>query len=106
VDCDSRGTLVYREQYLPGWSSTDNGHPVPDAPYQSVFQRVDLEPGRNVVDFRFLPPHLLWAEFAFAAGVLGLLAVIVVRLGSVGARQPEGSRVRRSVPDTTKDYQP
>ncbi len=73
VTCLRRGTLVWRELYLPGWTATVSGRPATVRPAGAAFQTVALNPGRHLVKFSFEPP----GEMAGAAlGGLGLLLLI------------------------------
>lgn len=92
ADCRGPGRLIRREQYLSGWSATDDGHARPIAPYRSVFQSVPLHPGRNVIRWSFRPPHTSLALAAFALGMAALLAAIAL---DVRARIIDGARLRR-----------
>ena len=80
ADCSGAGSLIRREQYLAGWSATNQGHAIPLARYRSVFQSVPLHPGRNVIRWSFRPPHTYLAFAGFAVGVIVLLAAIVLDL--------------------------
>lgn len=77
VDCTSAGPLVYREQYMPGWTATVDGRAVPVSAYEGVFQEVLLPAGRHRVSWSFLPPHERLAEAAFVLGVLLLVGAEV-----------------------------
>lgn len=76
VECAGPGVLIRREQFLAGWSATNNGHQVRVSSYEAVFQSVPLRPGRNVVRFSFEPPHTALVVVGFVIG----LAVFVMAL--------------------------
>lgn len=82
ADCAGPGTLIRREQYLAGWSATDQGHGVRVSSYQSVFQSVPLRSGRNVIRWSFRPPHTYLAFAGFALGLVALLAAVALELGA------------------------
>ncbi|MGH3493138.1 MAG: hypothetical protein ACRDQ1_07860, partial [Sciscionella sp.] len=85
VQCRTAGTLIRREQYLPGWSATDSGHDVAVSPYQTVFQEIPLRPGRNVVSFSFAPPH---TDLGLAAAAIALAALAAAALLRAAPRRP------------------
>ena len=70
--CRGPGTLIRREQQMPGWTATDNGLAVPVSTWRTVFQSVPLHRGLNQVDFSFAPPH---AGLGVAAALAGLAVV-------------------------------
>ncbi|HWD51482.1 MAG TPA: hypothetical protein VG412_03715 [Acidimicrobiales bacterium] len=77
VTCSRPSVLLRQVEDIPGWSASVNGNAVavqkvPFGP-KGLFQEVPLPAGTSTVQFNFLPPY----EFpAFAAVVLGLLAII------------------------------
>jgi hypothetical protein len=96
VDCSRPGTLVYREQYLPGWTATDLGRSDHVAAYRSVFQTTALTPGRNVIRFSFAPPYADLAEVALLVGLVLLGAAVVVgRTGRSGGGLADGDSAVR-----------
>ena len=70
VSCRGRGTLVWRELYLPGWTATVSGRPTTVRPHGTAFQAVPLASGRQEVRFSFEPPG---ETAGVALGALGLL---------------------------------
>ncbi len=70
ADCAQAVPLTRLEMYMPGWTATVNGNPMPVRRVGEIFQAIDLPAGRSAVAFRFIPPHMTWAA---ALLVLGLL---------------------------------
>ncbi|MGH7643886.1 MAG: hypothetical protein ACRENX_12910 [Candidatus Dormibacteria bacterium] len=85
VTCHSAANLLYREQYLPGWSATVRGMSVAVHPSGPLFQEVRVPGGRTVVDFRYQPEYLDWAL------VIGGVAIVVL-LVSLGFALRRGRR--------------
>jgi hypothetical protein len=71
-DCAAPGRLVRRELFFPGWRARLNGHPVPIARAQTIFQSVALPPGRATIEFRYAPPGIEAATLAMLAGLVWL----------------------------------
>lgn len=91
VSCTGPGTLIRREQYLPGWTATDDGAATPVSPYRDIFQTVALRVGNNRVSFSFTPPYTDWSLVGLAAGLIALV------VAAVSARRPAHRR-RRGAP--------
>lgn len=90
VTCDRPGAVTRREQYLPGWSATDDGHGVPVRRAGALFQSVALHAGLNHLDFGYEPPGAGWAAAAAVASLAGVAGAGVSR-----ARRRRGSRGSR-----------
>jgi hypothetical protein len=90
VDCQRRGSLVWRELYLPGWTATLSGRPAAVRPTGTAFQRVALNPGRQLVRFSFQPPGETAGVALGGLGLLLLVGGLVAdgrRRGGVGPRR-------------------
>lgn len=72
VSCSGPSVLIRRELYYPGWRALVNGRLVMIKRSGSIFQSVDLPPGRSVVAFSYRPTHAFWL---YALGVLGVLCL-------------------------------
>ena len=59
--CGTTSKLVRRELFFPGWRARIGRQPVPIEEQGGLFQSVDLPAGRNMIDFSYAPPHILWA---------------------------------------------
>ena len=77
ADCDMPAILSRRELYMPGWTATANGAPVPVMRDGAIFQRVALPKGRTRVVFSFVPPYMRLAELALALGWIGLASLMM-----------------------------
>jgi hypothetical protein len=58
VECSKSDTLVFSENYYPGWSCYDNGKKVPVVArsvegYAPLFRSVLVEKGHHVIEFRY-----------------------------------------------------
>lgn len=83
--CQAPATVRRRELYMPGWRATENEGSAAPVEQDGIFQQVPVGPGRHVLRYAFVPPHMMWAVVACAFGLLGLLAQ-VGRLGIAGRR--------------------
>ncbi|ACI52727.1 conserved hypothetical protein [Gluconacetobacter diazotrophicus PA1 5] len=68
VDCTGPSQLTRLEMYMEGWHASVDGNPVPISRTGEIFQQIPVRQGRSVVTFRFVPPHIQWAFFAFIVG--------------------------------------
>ncbi len=79
-----RFTLV--EQFLPGWTATVDGRPVPVELWRGVFQLIAVPPGEHTVVFRFRSPLLPVGAAISLLAWAGLIAVAALkRRGTVPA---------------------
>jgi hypothetical protein len=74
VTCPHSATLTRRETDLPGWSATLDGRDVRIGRADGLFQAVTIPAGRHRIEFSYAPPGIGWAELAFLAGLLSLVA--------------------------------
>ena len=72
VTCTGPAQLIRRETYMPGWSASVDGHPLPVRETGGLFQAVSVPAGTHEVSFSFSPPFVGWGYLAFAAGLLAL----------------------------------
>ena len=91
VDAPAAGTIVRSVAWDPGWMgsvSVDGGSPR-SAPVHSfdLVQQIRIPAGRDVVTFRYRPPHLVAAS-VLSIGALGLLLVLFVGWLVVRRRRP------------------
>ena len=77
VHCNHAGVLVRRELYMGGWTATESRRQVHISPYESVFQKVSVGPGKTTVAFSFAPPYLAVAEVALGFGLMILVLEVV-----------------------------
>ena len=76
VTCPSGGaTLLRTELAMPGWRAYVNGHEVPIATTNGVYQSISVPAGTSTVTYSFNPPH---EKYGLLAGVLALLLLIGV----------------------------
>ncbi len=73
--CDRRAVLLRRELQFDVWQARVNGHRARIAPYDDVFQSIDLPAGQSTVRFRYVPPDANLIAAAFCLGVLGLASM-------------------------------
>jgi len=79
VDCPHPAVVLRRVQYVPGWTATVDGRPVPVRPVVGgPFQSVTLPSGRSTVRFTYLPPGALASVGVAAGALLVLIASLVV----------------------------
>ena len=86
------GYVVLLEGYLPGWSATIDGAPVPVRRANAVFTAVETPPGNHRVVFSYRPRS---AVVGSSATALSLLAALVAMLGRAidGLRRPREREV-------------
>ncbi len=75
--CTTNVLLVRREQYMPGWSASVNGHQVAIHPYDSLMQEIVLPKGTSRISFSFTPPHLDLALGGLLVGLLMLSGAVL-----------------------------
>ena len=82
VESKDGGTLVFSENYYPGWQSTIDGQEVAHGRANYIFRAMNVPGGKHVVEFKFDPVSLHVTEsIAFVAiGLLALLGLVVVFL--------------------------
>ena len=78
VNCNSNGSIIRKELYMPGWSVTANGKLVALHEHNATFQSLDLKKGTYNLKFTFSSPYSLYSWLVFAAAlffvVYGLFA--------------------------------
>ncbi len=76
VRCTRPSVLTRRVQYIPGWTATVDGRPVPVAHAVAgppgLFQQVRVPAGTSTVRFTFVPPH---TGVALGAALVAALAI-------------------------------
>ncbi|MBM4362492.1 MAG: hypothetical protein FJ104_07405, partial [Deltaproteobacteria bacterium] len=77
VELPRPGILVVSESAYPGWEATVDDVPTPWFPANYLLRGVELEAGRHVVRFRYEPPSVLAGLWLSAAGIAGVLALLV-----------------------------
>ena len=92
VQCDGDGTLVRREQYLPGWTASDGSRRLAIRHSGPLFQAVDLHAGRNRVAFRYEPPYTTPATVAAVAALLVIAGAPLSRATGMRRRRPGAPR--------------
>ena len=81
VRCDRPTTLVRRELYFPGWTTTIDGRPRSIRPIDGMYQGLTVPAGTHVIRYRYATPYfgpglalallgLLWIGFAAFAPLL------------------------------------
>lgn len=74
ANCQTAGTILRRELYMPGWRAIDqSGKDLPLVQNGSLFQAVKVTQDTRSVKFAFSPPHIGWAYLSFA-----LAAMIII----------------------------
>lgn len=82
---EAGGWMMYADVWHPGWTATVNERPVPVERAFLAYKAVKLEPGANVVRFRFRDPvraacyRLIGAASVFFLIALGVLLVRLFR---------------------------
>jgi hypothetical protein len=72
ADCSRPDTLLRRELFFAGWQAWTGDKPAAIKLYDDLFQAIDVPAGRNLVTFRFSPPHVFWAWLLMAVALAGL----------------------------------
>jgi len=74
VTAAQRGVVVLSESSYPGWRVTVNGEPANIICLNYLFQGVEVESGRQLIQFEYQPPffrlYLLISGFTFLAIML------------------------------------
>ncbi len=76
--CDAPARLIRRELMFPGWTASVNGHPAAIAAKSEIFQAVTLPAGVSDTVWRYAPLHANAIAMIFIAGVLALIAFVVL----------------------------
>lgn len=71
--CPSAATLIRRELFYPGWQVFVNGRETA-LRANSIFQALDLSPGKSRIEFRYLPTNTI---LSCVAGLFGLATVML-----------------------------
>ena len=82
--------LILLDAYHPGWKAWVNGKPSKVYPANYLFRAVLLEPGDNIVEFRFVP---FWFYFGLWISLLslGVCATLFLRTFLRGSRKPHNN---------------
>ena len=92
-ECESNegGTVVFAENYYPGWRSYIDGEEVEHGRANYILRAMNVPAGKHVVEFRFDPTSLHVTEnIAFIAlGLLALLAIVTIVLKIKACRKAE-----------------
>jgi len=75
------GKFTLREQLLPGWQATVDGHSVPVERWKSAFQAVQVAPGSHRLEFRF-SGRSVW----LGAGISGASILMLAAAAMLGRR--------------------
>jgi hypothetical protein len=87
--CSAPATLVRSELYVPGWSATLNGRPVPVIDHAGLLSAVDLPAGASTVTFTYAPRYI---DLAVGGFLLGMIVLVGLPLG----RRMRGKRRGRA----------
>lgn len=81
AQCSAPAMLLRRELYMQGWHARVNDKPGPEIHQASIFQTVELPAGLNRVQYRFVPPHMIFGWLLGLVGLAGLLwqAIVILR---------------------------
>ncbi|HUG90103.1 MAG TPA: 6-pyruvoyl-tetrahydropterin synthase-related protein, partial [Planctomycetaceae bacterium] len=75
----SAGLLVVADTFYPGWQCLVDGTAREIVPVHGVFRGVELDRGKQRVEFRFRPASFRWGLVATTAGLLLTLGLIPIR---------------------------
>ena len=87
IHCTHSGTLLRREEFMPGWTATSGNGRVGITRVEGLYQSVSLSTGTHTVSFSFLPPHER-LTIPMVAGAM--IALSVGAWGPVLARSSRG----------------
>jgi len=89
VVADDAATIVVEQAYQPGWRATIDGRSAAVQPANVLFISVQVPRGHHVVTLRYAPQSVVAGAATSGAGLIGLVALIVV-----AARvRPSGDRL-------------
>lgn len=76
-------TLVYQQNIYPHWNCVVNGEFKKPIPYKKVFNAVELKPGKNYVQFSFVPKAVVnalsFSKYAFLLCIIYLGIIFIKR---------------------------
>ena len=100
VTTDRPAYFFLSDVYHPDWQTTVDGQHVPLVVANYAFRAVYLEPGRHVIEMRFVPSGWVMGLAATATALIVLIVLIIITIRSTGApvrhRQP-------SAPDSLEE---
>jgi hypothetical protein len=83
VSCQRAGSLIYREDFFPGWAAVARSRQLKIYQYDQLFMRVMVPRGTYDVTFSYTPPHeVLWIILSGLAllTLVGSLAIPCLKL--------------------------
>ena len=86
TECPSEGLLVLRDSWYPGWTAFIDGERTPILRINGCFRGVVVPAGKHKTKFVYRP------ILVYVAGVVSLLALLLVMLSSARKSSTDGSR--------------
>jgi hypothetical protein len=77
VESETGGILTLGDSYYPGWKVYVNGVPKPMLRTYTTLRGVVIEPGHQLVEYRY-DPKMFWTLFRVSNTLLGLLLVVAL----------------------------
>lgn len=86
VESGAPGYLVLSEVWYPGWEATVNGEAVRVIPANGALRAVPIPAGTATVEMRYTPRLWRWGLLMALAGLLGMVALVVLDRRSARTR--------------------